>query len=205
MARAAALALSGVLVSGCAVAQFGSMFGGSKQDVTGAIDSSTAPQARSLSLAAADVGATPAALDMTDSSCPRVEARDEASQLTIYEIGRVGDSLAIKHRGEITKTARECEIAPNQVTVKYGVAGRVLLGPLGQPGTVKLPTLVNVVDKAKQSIKSERLMVAVTIDADKPYGNFSEVERVTFPLPQGALPGDYNVFVSFDKKTAGAG
>ena len=53
---------------------------------------------------------------------------------------------AIMHRGEITKMARECELYPDHVVVKYGVAGRVLLGPKGHPGLVTLPVSIKVAD-----------------------------------------------------------
>lgn len=91
------------------------------------------------------------------------------------------------------------------MSVKYGIAGRVLLGPLGQTGMVKLPLLVSVTDRAKKTIKTEKISVAVNVDADKPYGNFSVVQHVTLPLTPGVSPGDYNLSVSFDKKTPGAG
>jgi hypothetical protein len=199
--RAAALALAGTLLSGCAVAQFGGMFG-SKQETTGSIAEAPMPQ-QSLSLAAATT--TPVAHDLTAGDCPRISVSGGDGQLTVFDAGRVGDNLAIRHRGEITGTARECEISSEQVTVKYGIAGRVLLGPLGQTGTVRLPLLVNVTDSAQKTVKTEKISVAVNVDADKPYGNFSIVQRVTLPLAAGANPGDFKLSVSFDKKTPGAG
>ncbi len=66
--------------------------------------------------------------------------------MTIYEQGRVGDGLAVMHRGEISKTARECHIEGNRITVKYGFSGRVLLGPKGRTGNVALPLQVFVAD-----------------------------------------------------------
>ncbi len=52
----------------------------------------------------------------------------------LYEAGHTNDAQAIIHRGEITKLARECQFYGDRVVVKYGVAGRVLLGPRGSPG-----------------------------------------------------------------------
>ena len=48
------------------------------------------------------------------------------------------------HRGEITKMARECQLYSDRVVVKYGFAGRVLLGPKGAPGTVTLAVTIRV-------------------------------------------------------------
>src|SRR5262245_15726180 len=52
--------------------------------------------------------------------CPRFQVWPRDGYVTIYEAGRVGDGLAVMHRGEITKTARECNIDPGRVTVRYG-------------------------------------------------------------------------------------
>src|SRR5439155_22358042 len=76
--------------------------------------------------------------------CPRFHVWSREGYVTIYEQGRVGDGLAVMHRGEITKTARECHIEPGQVSVKYGFSGRVLLGPKGSSGWVSLPVNVFV-------------------------------------------------------------
>ena len=67
--------------------------------------------------------------------CPRFQVWSRDGYVTIYEQGQVGDGLAVMHRGEITKTARECNIEPGRVTVKYGFSGRVLLGPKGKSGS----------------------------------------------------------------------
>ena len=72
--------------------------------------------------------------------------------MTIYEPGKVGDGLAVMHRGEITKTARECQIEPGRITVKYGFSGRVLLGPKGKSGRVTLPLNVFVTDAKREKI-----------------------------------------------------
>ena len=71
--------------------------------------------------------------------CPRFQVASRDHHVTIYEPGRAGDGLGVMHRGEITRTARECHIEGNRVTVKYGFSGRILLGPRGRPGSITLP------------------------------------------------------------------
>ena len=87
--------------------------------------------------------------------CPRLSISPRGGHLTIYEDGRAGDGLAIMHRGEITKTARECQIEPGRVTVKYGFSGRVLLGPRGKGGNITLPVNVVVTDSKREKITSD--------------------------------------------------
>jgi hypothetical protein len=127
------------------------------------------------------------------------------SYLTIYEPGRVGDGLAIMHRGEITKTARECQMNGSQVTVKYGFSGRILLGPRGHSGPISLPINVFVQDSGRQKITEDKLRVDATVAVENPIGYFSAVRTVTFNVPEGARPGEFEVFVGFDRNTPNAG
>ena len=94
----------GVMMSGCAMTQLGGMFGGSSDEgTTASIDSTVLPQERSLAMAADDM--VPSVQAGAVGDCPRISIWQNNAQLTIYEIGRVGDNMAIKHRGEITKTS----------------------------------------------------------------------------------------------------
>ena len=137
--------------------------------------------------------------------CPRMTVSPRDSHLTIYEAGRAGDGLAIMHRGEITKTARECRIEPGRVTVRYGFSGRVLLGPRGKPGRVVLPVNVVVTDSKREKIISDSMKVDVAVADDKPIGYFSAVRSVTFNIPEGTRPGEFVVFVGFQQNAPGAG
>jgi hypothetical protein len=43
------------------------------------------------------------------------------------------------------------------------------------------------------------------VGADKPIGYFSAVQSVTFDVPEGTRPGEFEVMIGFDSKAAGAG
>jgi hypothetical protein len=137
--------------------------------------------------------------------CPRFAIWPRDHHLTVYEAGRVGDGLAVAHRGEITKTARECQIQENRVTVKYGFSGRVLLGPRGKAGRVTLPLNVFVTDSKREKIAADQLKVEVSVELEKPIGYFSAVRSVTFTIPEGSRPGEFEVFVGFDRNVPNAG
>ncbi len=205
-ARVLVIGALGLLTSGCAMTQLGSLFGSSgTEGTTASISSTVLPaQERSLALAANDL-APRAPQAGSAGECPRISVWKNSGQLTVYEIGRVGDNMAIKHRGEITKTARECEIAPGQVTVKFGVAGRVLLGPLGHSGSIRLPVLVHVTDRKSEKILTDKVDVVVNMADGKPFGNFSTVRSISFPTEPGVPANQYRVFVTFDKTAPGAG
>ena len=56
-------------------------------------------------------------------------------------------SATSSRMGEI---ARECRVAGNQLIIKIGVEGRVLLGPAGSPGTFTVPVTIAVRDEPRR-------------------------------------------------------
>lgn len=135
--------------------------------------------------------------------CPKFIIWQRDRNLTIYESGRAGDGLAIVHQGEITQTARECQVAPGRVIVKYGFSGRVLLGPKGRAGNVTMPITVFVSDGKHRRIADDKTKIDVAVAPDHPIGYFSAVRTITFGLPEGTRPADYEVYVGFDRGPAG--
>lgn len=207
LARSIAVAAALALLPGCGVSSLtsglgGGVFGGSSSKAS--VDSVTEEQL--LSAAKADETSTGStAVGEVAHGCPKFVPWPRENHITIFEQGRVGDALAVMHRGEITKTARECVIEPGRVTVKYGFSGRVLLGPRGKAGLVLLPVNITVTDGKRAKVATDSVRVDVAIAADKPIGYFSAVKSVTFSVPEGGRPGDFEVFVGFDRATPGAG
>jgi hypothetical protein len=136
--------------------------------------------------------------------CPPLQVEGGQRYTTIYEGNRVGAGASVIHRGEITKTARECQLSGGVVQVKYGIAGRVLLGPKGKPGTIILPVTMQILDKAKNKVKSEPFTVSVTISKENPISFFSLVRDVTIPVKEGTVPQDYSISIAFEKVKPGA-
>jgi len=205
-AGVAAALFAAASVSGCGM---GSVTSGLGSSILGGGSSSepTSVSEQDLIAAAKAGGDGAPAFSGGDSQpgCPRFVPWPRDSYLTIYEPGRVGDGLAIMHRGEITKTARECHMNGSQVTVKYGFSGRILLGPRGHSGPISLPINVFVQDSGRQKITEDKLRVDATVAVENPIGYFSAVRTVTFNVPEGARPGEFEVFVGFDRSTPNAG
>ncbi len=201
-ARACVCVIAALGVSACAMSQMTSPFRKDKSDTPSW--NPTVSEERLLEAAKTD---TTGQVDMASAAvhCPRFTVWPRDRLLTVYEVGRVGDGLAIQHRGEITKTARECQIFPEKIMVKYGFAGRVLLGPRGRPGQFTLPVKIHITDRTRNIVSTENLTLNVTITAENPIGFFSAVNQITIPLPPGTPPSDYQLFVAFDRKTPGAG
>jgi hypothetical protein len=198
LSRCALLGLITVpfLATGCAVSSFSNPFGSSEE-------SSAVSESRLLETAKADTGN-----DLpggASTHCPQVVAWPRDRLLTIYEPNHVGDANAIVHRGEITKMARECQILPGRVVVKYGFAGRVLLGPKGKRGVVTLGVNVRVAGTERNTLATDKMKVTTTIPPDGPAGYFSMVREVSFPIQVGTRAEDYKIFVAFDRQVPNAG
>ncbi len=187
-----------LLVSACAVTSLSNPFR------SGGDNSAPVTPDRLLATARADSGGD-MTVGGTSAHCPQVVAWPNDRLLTIYEPGHVGDSQAIVHRGEITKMARECQLYPDRVVVKYGFAGRVLLGPKGHPGDVTLPFSIHVADADHKVLANDAAKVSTTIPQENPVGYFSVVKEITFPIVMGTRPEDYKVFVAFERSQPGAG
>jgi hypothetical protein len=200
---AGAFALGGCGMSSLTSGLGGSMFGSNSSASKG--DVKTVSEDQLLSAAKSGDGSAPAAISSDAGGCPRFVVGQRDNNLTIYEAGRVGDGLAILHRGEITKTGRECQVEPGKVVVRYGFAGRVLLGPKGKSGNIKLPVTITVTDSKREKIATDSVKIDVDIAVDKPIGYFSAVKAITIPIPEGSRPGEFEILVGFDRAVPGAG
>ena len=186
------------LTSGIGGGWFGKQTGSTKTQVA------SVSEDQLLAAAKSDTGGVASGGEVAH-GCPRFQVWSRDGYVTIYEPGRVGDGLAVMHRGEITKTARECNIEPGRVTVKYGFSGRILLGPKGKTGPVALPLNVFVTDAKREKIATDKVQVKVDVALDKPIGYSSVVRSMSFKIPEGSRPGEYEVFVGFDHTTPNAG
>jgi hypothetical protein len=204
--------LSGVLALALAGCGLSSITSGLGSSIFGSSSSQSQPspgvnEEQLLSAAKMNESTPVAGADVGEVAhgCPRLSISPRGGNLTIYEDGRAGDGLAIMQRGEITKSARECQIEPGRVTVRYGFSGRVLLGPRGKAGNVTLPISVVVTDSKRDKIAADTASVATYVTIENPIGYFSTVRSITFNIPEGTRPGEFEVFVGFDQKAQGAG
>ncbi len=203
---AATAILAALTLNGCGMGSITSGLGTSVLGGGSSSESTSVSEQDLIAAAKAGGDATPS-FSGADSQpgCPRFVTWPRDSYITIYEPGRVGDGLAIMHRGEITKTARECHVNGSQVTVKYGFSGRILLGPRGNSGPISLPINVFVTDAKRERITTDNLRVDASVAVENPIGYFSAVREVTFSVPEGSRPGEFEVYVGFDRNTPNAG
>jgi hypothetical protein len=193
--RAAILIVSAGLLSGCSSASsvgssdsspsFGSRFANFFSGATPGVTQPHSP--------------TPSAPDI---ECPGVDIRTGASTLNIA--AKAGQATAgdLRYQLSFGQTARECSVQGGTMSIKVGVQGRVILGPMGGPGQVDVPLRYAVVREGPQprTIVTKFKRVPVVIAPDQSHVQFVDIEEgLTFPMPSGAEIDAYIIYVGFDE------
>lgn len=198
------------MVAACGVSQLTAPFqngifgGGSEEETTEAEAAPATPATIIGADQTGQVGTSSLTTASLGGGCPSLSVASSDKTITFNAPGELADNLSVMHRGEITKTARECGQSASGLAVKYGFSGRVLLGPKGKPGSITLPAQVTVVDASKATLKTEKIRVVVNVPAGSTAGYFSEVREIDLPIPPGASPKAYRIYVGFDRSASGA-
>jgi hypothetical protein len=192
---AAALIVSGAVLSGCSLAssvgssddspsfasRFASLFSSAKPGVT---------QPHSPTPTAPEV------------ECPGVDIRTGASTMNIAAKNTDATAGDLRYQLSFGQTARECAVQGTTMTIKVGVQGRVILGPMGSPGHVDVPLRYAVVREGPQpkTVVTKFKRISVTIAPTQTYVQFVDIEEgLNFPLPSKSELDAYVVYVGFDE------
>jgi hypothetical protein len=140
-----------------------------------------------------------------DIECPSVEYRQGAASLTINSPGAESTALSVRYQVSFAQTARECIVRGNNLTIKVGVQGRVVVGPAGGPGPVNIPLRYALVREGLQpkTLWTKFFMVPVTIPENQLNLPWLHVEEeMTVPRPEGNEIEAYVIYVGFDPEGA---
>lgn len=132
--------------------------------------------------------------------CPPVQIRAGTEQFRTYERGKQDDPAFIIYQGSMSQTARECQaVSADTLSMRIGVAGRVVAGPKGKAGTATLPIRVAVIKQADGKVFfSQAFKVQVSLTDPDLSSAFTQVfEQVQFTL--GPSDRDIIVYVGFDE------
>ena len=190
----AGLFASAVAMSGCGGSKVSNPFGAT--ETSGYASERLPDSVPESQVAAAPTAAAAPSPDGKSTSCPQVVAWPNERLRTKYQNGHDGEQMYVINRAEITKLSRECRVYGGQVVVKYGFAGRVLLGPKGGPGRVSMPVSIRAAGPNKQTLATDKMTVAATIPAGQTVGYFSMVRQMSLPLQYGSRLEDYKIFVA---------
>ena len=185
--------------------------GGCSVGGTGALSASGSEEPASTALGFAAEPSPKSPLPVTrvqaDVTCPPVEIREGASTLTVGPQGESNNTMSLKYQGTFVRAARDCSVVGSDMVVKVGVQGRIVIGPAGGPGEVRVPVRIAVVEEAPGGFKpivTKLIRIPVTVAPGQGNVMFSHVEPgVTFPLPTpSSVLDNYIVYVGFDPLAA---
>jgi hypothetical protein len=138
--------------------------------------------------------------DALDIDCPEIEVQDGTSAM------RVGgeSNASVRYQFDITQTARVCQPAGDQFTIKVGVAGHLLIGPAGAPGAYSATLRVVVRREKDQSAVISKTYRVESNTAGGSLGSFQLVtEPFALPFPYKQVNQDYTILVGFDNGHGG--
>lgn len=162
----------------------------SSTDTKGALDVGAAKQ---------DTGVQQAVIQ---GNCPKIYLRDGTAYHDAYAPGAKvqpdgsKDPSKLLYQASIAETNRECRITDQGMVITVQAAGRMVLGPAGGKGTVKLPIRVAVTDE-KSVLYSELTQFETPLPAGEPSNQFL-FTKSDVTIPGGA--GDFaKIYIGFDE------
>jgi hypothetical protein len=140
-----------------------------------------------------------------DINCPSVEYRQGAATMAVNGSGSENTALNLRYQASFTQTARECILRGNNLTIKVGVQGRIVVGPAGGPGPLSIPLRYALVREGAEpkTLWTKLFMVPVTIPENQlnlPWLHI--VEEMTVPNPSGDEIDAYVIYIGFDPEGA---
>jgi hypothetical protein len=132
--------------------------------------------------------------------CPEVVVLEGTAASQTYA-GTPPSSANLRYQYALDDTARECTLEGDQLAIKIGIAGKVLLGPAGSPGSFSVPVRMAVLrEHDNQPIVSKLYSAAVTVAAGATRADFTVVsEPLHVPFIQDHAEDDYTIRVGIDE------
>ncbi|MGH6794257.1 MAG: hypothetical protein ACREDH_03430 [Methylocella sp.] len=132
--------------------------------------------------------------------CPEVLILEGTAASQAYA-GTPPSNENLRYQYSLTDTARECTLEGDQLAVKIGVAGKVLLGPAGGPGNFSVPVRMAVLrERDNQPIVSKLYRAAVVVPTSETEADFTIVsEPLRVPFIQDHAEDDYTIKVGIDE------
>ena len=132
--------------------------------------------------------------------CPEVLILEGTAASQAYA-GSPPSSANLRYQYSLTDTARECTLEGDQLAIKIGVAGKVLLGPAGSPGSFNVPVRMAVLnERNNEPVTSKLYHAAVTVPASGTQADFTLVsEPLRVPFIQNHAEDDYTIKVGIDE------
>lgn len=136
--------------------------------------------------------------DSVKRECPPIDVLAGTASYRVYDTPGATDPFSIRYQANIADTARECSSLGVEAAIRVGLTGRVIVGPKGGPGAVRLPLRIAVVDERNQPVYSQARMIDVTIPAGQTQVDFPHLEEgIVVPIPENRFRG-WRILVGYD-------
>jgi hypothetical protein len=129
-------------------------------------------------------------------TCPTLDILENAAGYR--GTGSGAQASQVSYQASITGTARECAFQGNQLRMRVGVEGRLLLGQNGKPGSFSVP--VRIVVKRRSDIVTQRFSrVTVSVPSGETQGEFAYIEEnLVVPLSEIDPADEFDIYVGLD-------
>ncbi len=132
--------------------------------------------------------------------CPEVIILEGTAASQVHA-GNPPTNMNLRYQYALGDVVRQCELQGDQLAVKVGIAGNVLLGPAGAPASFSVPLRVAIIGtKDNHPIVTKLYHAAATIAAGQAGADFSLVtEPLLVPFTQDHTEDDYTIKVGIDE------
>ena len=132
--------------------------------------------------------------------CPEIIVLDGTAAFQAHA-GSPPTNMNLRYQYALGDAVRQCALSGDQLAIKVGIAGNVLLGPAGTPASFSVPLRVAIVDmKDNQPIVTKLYRVAATIPQGQAQTEFQLVtEPLLVPFRQDHTEHDYTIKVGIDE------
>jgi hypothetical protein len=130
-------------------------------------------------------------------SCPEIFVDSGAASL---RVPAGADNESVRYQLSLGDMARDCSVQGEDVLVRVGVQGAVVLGPVGQPGAYAGSVVVSVRrQKDEEVVKSKTYRINASVPAGQSRGEFQFVaEPLAVPYLGPNAAEDYEILVGFE-------
>jgi hypothetical protein len=115
--------------------------------------------------------------------CPPVEVKIDGPAYIVYERGGEGEPSRIRYQATFSQFPRNCTDQAGTLTIRLGIAGLLISGPRGGPGSVTVPLRVQIVQDNDVIVLDRPLPTPITIPPGGVRGEFSLVQELVVPSP----------------------
>lgn len=138
-------------------------------------------------------------IDYESLPCPPAEIRTSATHYTIYARNEIPDARSIRYQGTLNRVSRECDFRPDGFTMKFGFAGRVLVGPRGGEDSLTLPVKVDLATTGDRVVWSRVYRIDASIAAGQTSVPFVHVaDDIAYQPKPGEFLQNFRLYVGFD-------